>query len=440
MSWWVEEQNYWYCRPCLKYSKSIEKPSIFRNQGKGKFGIIQKLGRKDFHRKLDNNAKINHRMSEHNSYPLHQWCVEKEKQVSENAKVLRDLEFEAGMNMVRNVLFTLQQPAGSAEEFVRLMNKDNLVKGSIVAHKNDSRIWYFRVRDICYEKLQDIIQDLFIDVPFIHCSLDKVTEGGQPYTVLVTYFFHNGAIRHILNELFVMTKDDLNAIETAKFVANCLMSSLGWSKEKLAERLESFAADGVYMSQDIRVRGGGSLSLAENIAEYLNLGPGIIKSNWDLAHQLELVVNDVLVNESSDHCSKYQESTNVLGDFMKAYLHDKKSLIWTDLSDKLRIPDLKNKLKSGTRFARYNVEWLITGCRNVGVYLSLLGRLIDEANREKNNTKMKSLVKERDTLFDAGLWLRIVGYIQIFSVIVELSEFSQSSTAFCTSVIEKYKE
>ena len=76
----------------------------------------------------------------------------------------------------------------------------------------------------------------------------------------------------------------------------------------------------------------------------------------------------------------------------------------------------------------------------MGVYLSLLGRLIDEANREKNNTKMKSLVKERDTLCDAGLWLRIVGYIQIFSVIVELSEFSQSSSAFCTSVIEKYKE
>ena len=54
------------------------------------------------------------------------------------------------------------------------------------------------------------------------------------------------------------------------------MKTLGLSSEELRNKLEHFSYDGVYEVPEHRIRGGGGLALIDHVANYLDLGLGII--------------------------------------------------------------------------------------------------------------------------------------------------------------------
>ena len=54
---------------------------------------------------------------------------------------------------------------------------------------------FFYFRNEVYEKLSGKIKEAFASVKSASFTLDKVTVGRTPYTVLITYFFHRGEIK-----------------------------------------------------------------------------------------------------------------------------------------------------------------------------------------------------------------------------------------------------
>ena len=106
--------------------------------------------------------------------------------------------------------------------------------------------------------------------------LDKVTIGSTSYTVVVTYFFWHGQIKTVLNALFIMSTDHNDGLGVAEMLCNTLCQTLGLSLEDLRFKLEHVSYDGVYEVPEHRVRGGGGLGLINHVADFLNLGPGII--------------------------------------------------------------------------------------------------------------------------------------------------------------------
>ena len=80
--------------------------------------------------------------------------------------------------------------------------------------------------------------------------------------------FWKGQLKVFLNDLFVMSTENLDGPGAAKMLCDCLMQTLGLGKEELAEKLEHIVFDGVYADTADRVRGGGSLIFEFNIPRY----------------------------------------------------------------------------------------------------------------------------------------------------------------------------
>ena len=81
-----------------------------------------------------------------------------------------------------------------------------------------------------------------------------MTVGGVPYTVLVTYFFYNGQIHCVLNNLHVMRSYEYSREETANMIVLDLMESLGLNRRQISEIFGHIAYDGVYASKKERTR------------------------------------------------------------------------------------------------------------------------------------------------------------------------------------------
>ena len=71
-----------------------------------------------------------------------------------------------------------------------------------------------------------------------------VTVQRTSFTVLMTYFFHDGKIHVILNTLQKLEEEDYNAIGNANMVINTLCETLGVTRNKLARILKHFVYDG----------------------------------------------------------------------------------------------------------------------------------------------------------------------------------------------------
>ena len=106
-----------------------------------------------------------------------------------------------------NAAHVLKDPAGSATDFQKLNNKDQLLLGEEYPTKNDGKQMYFELRKEFHLKLRNKIHEMMKKVKFIAASLDKVTVGGVAYTVICTYYFWHGELKVFLNELVVMSTD-----------------------------------------------------------------------------------------------------------------------------------------------------------------------------------------------------------------------------------------
>ena len=116
--------------------------------------------------------------------------------------------------------------------------------------KNDSSSSFFRIRNITFD-LYSERQKIFFknEVKYICVTLDKVTVQRTSYTVILTYFFAEGKLHIILNNLVKLSTDEYDADGTAEMVISCLLETLGVSRSKLALMLVHFVYDGVYASK-----------------------------------------------------------------------------------------------------------------------------------------------------------------------------------------------
>ena len=94
-----------------------------------------------------------------------------------------------------------------------------------------------------------------------------------------TFFFHEGKIHCILNKLEKLTTLDYTSNGTALMVVRVLNETLGLTNTKLARILKHFVYDGVYASNEERIKGGGCLDIKKHVAEVLGLNAGEITGN-----------------------------------------------------------------------------------------------------------------------------------------------------------------
>ena len=185
------------CRACLKYRNSPDRPKNIRKFYKGDFGVIKKEGP---------DWRIDHFLDGHLSSPLHVWCLNHLKRIESSRAEEETKEKEASEAVVRNALFTMKNCRSSCD-FTRLqsLSSQNPRLKPYTATKNDSRAIFFEIREMAYEKLRKIIFQIFEDVLTINVSLDKITLDGRTFTALVTFFWHLGRLKCVLNDLLVMT-------------------------------------------------------------------------------------------------------------------------------------------------------------------------------------------------------------------------------------------
>ena len=129
-----------------------------------------------------------------------------------------------------------------------------------------------------------MIKDSFKSVTSASFTLDKVTVLKDPYTVLLTYFFHQGRIGCVLNSLHPMKSHEYSGETTAVMVGLDLMASLELTMEKIGRVFHH----GVYAAAEERVQGGGSLSLLKHFADWLGISEEELTGLWDMGHKLQL--------------------------------------------------------------------------------------------------------------------------------------------------------
>ena len=276
------------CRPCSLYSQSPDVPSQMRASSRGGFGtgtIMRKNKKGRFRAKWDLKDKCN----QHENTNLHIWCAVQEKKESEKKASFEERNAEAGRSAILCALKNLKR-GGSSADFLGDLNLLSLTPGVVYAVKNNSSTAYYDLRDLAYECVSEKFQTFFTDIEDLAVSLDKVTVYHTSYTVVITYFFWEGRLHVVLNQLTKLKEEDYDAVGTAEMVINTLCLSLGYTRTKLAQRLRHFIYDGVYASPEERVSGGGCLSLVDTVTEALGLTKGDISGVWDMSHNLQVAL------------------------------------------------------------------------------------------------------------------------------------------------------
>ena len=252
MEFWVAGDEHWICRPCVRYSQDTTVPKKLENSRRGIQGVIRRK-QKSWHIRQ---AKLQH---EANS--LHVWCLAKETNDANTKQNHDDRNRLVGEQTIRNLILCYKR-SWSSEDFMALNDLQHLTPGMEVAVKNCSSTSFFRVRDIVMEVLTEKFQKLFqIEIENFCITLDKVTIFNTSFTILCTYYFMDGCIYIIHNELFVMDVDDYCSEGCARKVVEVLCRTLGISSARVAKALRHATYDGVYATTEERTGGGGSLNL-----------------------------------------------------------------------------------------------------------------------------------------------------------------------------------
>ena len=191
---WEEHDDYYICKPCALHHKSKDVPSGLKSSIKKFFGVIKK------HENLQNHH-LTRSKTRHESLALHSWCLSKYEKEKEEQITFEQANEEAGKKVIKNAIYCFQNSL-SASNFVALNAKDYTCHLENTATKNDSELAFFHQRDIIFEVLSEKTIRFFQEnVTNISVSLDKVTVQRTTYTVVMTYFFCDGAIHVILNKL-----------------------------------------------------------------------------------------------------------------------------------------------------------------------------------------------------------------------------------------------
>ena len=154
---------------------------------------------------------------------------------------------EACRKIVTNALFCFKNSM-SATDFVKLNDdKDQMfaIESSPVATKNDGQNQFFQLRDEAYVELSRCIKSEFASVRSASFTLDKVTVGQKPFTVLLTYYFSEGEIKAFLNHLHPMRSDEYSGMSTANMVGTELMRSLAIARHRIGQVFHHSVYDGV---------------------------------------------------------------------------------------------------------------------------------------------------------------------------------------------------
>ena len=147
---------------------------------------------------------------------------------------------KAATMLVTNVIYCLKNSYSSLD-YKKLCDKDQLLPEVNFAKKNDGRQMFFAIKELIYEDLTERIVKIIEEVEDIAVTLDKVTIGTKSYTVVITYYFYNGAIHCLLNKLYIMRSKDGDGESTAKFLIMTLMETLRISKAVLSSKLKHIA-------------------------------------------------------------------------------------------------------------------------------------------------------------------------------------------------------
>ena len=165
----------------------------------------------------------------------------KDERKKEETKTFDEINSEVGKTTIRAFLKSAIRGLGSADLQADI-NLLHLIPGVPKSKKNDSKAFFFQLRDDCYEVVTEIIQDLFQSdaITEMSVTLDKVTVQHRGYTVVLTFFFYKGVIYCALNVLTVMTEDEHDARGTAQMLVRTLRESLGLTRTRLAHLVVHF--------------------------------------------------------------------------------------------------------------------------------------------------------------------------------------------------------
>ena len=424
-NWEEKEDGTIVCKSCRNHSMDQSCPSYLRRIPRGSIGIFKCARPRDTRRC----------MREHLSHPFHVWAVEAGKKKREEEEEKMERNRKAGDMIVTNAVHCFKDASATSVDFVRANNKDQLNEliSDKFAFKNDGRQHYFYLRDVVFLKLNESVKDMVRKTKVISVTLDKVTVSSTSFMVLLTYFFFNGKIHVVLNEIHPMKTEELTGEGTADLVIKCLQRTLGMSSDEIREKLEHLVFDGVYEETENRPKGGGSLSLVSHLTEKLGLGPEIMTGTWDYGHRIQLVLGDCLRNGSGS--KPYKDVSEFMYDLMSKFREDKSSMIFKETADELDMAILKNKKKSETRWARKDLSSNVTFFRNAPAMYVVLGREAEVHRREKNNTKLKQVLKVMERMQSPKFWLHALGYTQILDIVSEVSVVAQHVGKFPTTVL-----
>ena len=434
---WHETETEKICIACVKFCNSSSVPQSLKKFNKGKLGFLLKPdGEKPATDKDRQNRIRDHLMS-----PLHLWCTDHARIQAESAKEFKDQNNEAGEKVVTNALYCFKT-SGSAQDFVRLNDKDQLTNSKF-ATKNDGKEIFFELRDIVFEKLGNLIKEKFKKIKNASFSLDKVTVSGVPYTVLVTYFFWEGKIHAVLNSLHVMKSFEYSGVNTARMIGMDLMSTLGLSRQQIGEVFNHAVYDGVYAPSSERVRGGGSLSLMHHFAEWCGLSEDDFTGHWDMGHLMQLVYGESLL-----HDEEFKKFNKTIYHFMASNKCGQAGLRFKELADDFKNAVLENKSPQVTRWVRAQLRGNQAFFRNLPTLYQIIDAEVKHFKKTGNTAKqleaeaeLTSLSDPENIAFGIGISQILESYAAVSLDVQNLSHFPtsvESSIRLLRSVLERW--
>ena len=139
-----KDENITYCVCCVSFANHGDVPSHLKKFFRGNFSKFKKVGsgrERDSRRFLEN----------HVTNPLHVWCLHKFRRHEKEEADNKSRNEKACKIVVTNAAYVLKDPAGSASDFVRLNNKDQINMGAEYPTKNDGSQYYFELRNVFHD-------------------------------------------------------------------------------------------------------------------------------------------------------------------------------------------------------------------------------------------------------------------------------------------------
>ena len=261
------------------------------------------------------------------------------------------------------------------------------------------------------EKFSQCVKSEFASVRSASFTLDKVTVQRKPYTVLITYFFKEGAIKVFLNHLHVMKSNEYDGEHTANMVGLELMRSLGITRARVGQVFHHSVYDGVYSSADERAHGGGCLSMNNHFAQWCGYDETEMTGNWDMGHKLQLVYGDVFLTSKD-----IKDLNKVVFGLMGEFVSGQDSLRFKEIAMELGHPTLANKKSQETRWARAELSAYYAFFRNLPTMYALYGRDDLEASTAFNATAQKASQKKLKDLTSGENIAMAIGVAQLLDM------------------------